>query len=1312
MKKIIFIASTLLWLVHCVAYSSIFRTFEVGSGLSHNSVWAVMCDSQGFMWFGTNDGLNRFDGSQFKVYRKTSGKSHSLGNNFVHCLYEDSKHRMFVGTKEGLYLYNRSKDNFDHILLDKANYKSNDLTSIYSIKEDAEGKLWIGTFREGIYVLNKSLLPVAHYYGKRLPSNRVTALAKDQIGNMWIGMAKGLVWINTRNHKMGKVLMPDIAVHSLYCDQNNNLWVGTATNGLFCYNIHDHKLSPVNTISKDGFKPQDIKCIISYSGVELLAGTENGVFQINRFTKEASRFPTDHTYNNLTDYNIFALAKDAEGGLWMGTYYSGVNYWSPYINQFTCHPLGNGVSMEQSITIQDFAEDEQGTVWIATTHYGLASYSPSTGIVKSYPLAGFNDVQALMINGTELWLSIYNKGIYVLSLPSLTVKKKLNSKTGLSSNIVNCMLRTSNNHIYVATSQGADVIDNGKITHLTQLKGYSVTKIIEDYQGSVWFATHMKGLVELRSNHQYKFYTHGSSTSSQLMTNNINSILQDTRCNLWIGTEGEGLAIMNPKNGKVVRKFTEETGMPSNIIYGIFEDAQGNIWVTTGAGLVRLSYKTYKLQKFPYIESLLPMHYSLRSGFFSQTGQCLYFGGTNGFVNFNPATLRKNTVPPKVVITGFFIDGQEKTPESDDSPIDTSIDNVKKLILNSKQTSFGFRFACLSYVSPENNKIAYKLEGMDKDWKYVDSRVNEIQFRQLAAGHYTLLVKGYNSDGTESSSPIKMEIVVKKPFLLSTPMMLLYILLVITAGFYAKKRYKRQFELKNRERMFKFSINKEKELYEQKIKFYTNIAHEIRTPISLISAPLDEIIQSGDGNAKTKRELGVIQRNTKRLLELINQLLDFRKTEEQQTQLHLQKTDIRELISNLITDYNDYARLNKITLRAQLPAQEISCAVDSEAITKIVGNLISNALKYAVKYIDIQLTAKDGQFQLTVTDDGPGIKKEDQEKIFRTFYRVDDSGKRPGSGLGLPLALNLAQLHHGSLTVNSEYGHGSSFILLIPMDLQAEDKPTESAPPSSAQKQAEDESKPTLLIVEDNDELRSFISTSLSNLYNIKEAANGIEALHVLEVSVVNMIISDIMMPEMDGMELCRRVKGDENYSYLPFIVLSAKTDVDSKIDGLSLGADAYLEKPFTVAQLKAQINSIFENRRRFQAKFIQSPLDYFRKPHDEPEVNKKDEEFIKRLNEFILKNLDNEEYTIDSLARDFLISRSSLHTKIKTITGHTPNDYIKVIRLNKAAELLATGKYQVVEVCYKVGFNTPSYFSKCFQEYFHKLPKEFLKEI
>ena len=262
-------------------------------------------------------------------------------------------------------------------------------------------------------------------------------------------------------------------------------------------------------------------------------------------------------------------------------------------------------------------------------------------------------------------------------------------------------------------------------------------------------------------------------------------------------------------------------------------------------------------------------------------------------------------------------------------------------------------------------------------------------------------------------------------------------------------------------------------------------------------------------------------------------------------------------------------------------------------------------------------------------------------------------------------------------------------------------------PPSSAQKQAEDESKPTLLIVEDNDELRSFISTSLSNLYNIKEAANGIEALHVLEVSVVNMIISDIMMPEMDGMELCRRVKGDENYSYLPFIVLSAKTDVDSKIDGLSLGADAYLEKPFTVAQLKAQINSIFENRRRFQAKFIQSPLDYFRKPHDEPEVNKKDEEFIKRLNELILKNLDNEEYTIDSLARDFLISRSSLHTKIKTITGHTPNDYIKVIRLNKAAELLATGKYQVVEVCYKVGFNTPSYFSKCFKELFGRQPGE-----
>lgn len=1308
MKKLTFILIGII-ATFVGAQASLYRTYQTEDGLSHNSVWAVMQDSRGFMWFGTNDGLNRFDGLSFKVYRRSDNDTLSLGSNFIHCLYETSDGNILVGTKEGLYSYNPQRDNFSHISLDGKKF-GNDKTSIHSIVPDEKGNVWIGCYGQGVYCLSPDMKVKAHYGDRKLPSRFVTAMAIDAAGNVWVGTDNaGLFSIAPSTGAVSRSSLNKVNVQSIHKQNNNTLWVGTSSDGLYHYDPRSD-MSSVISLPNSSAPVRDIKAITGINPNGIIMGSEVGLLKMNYADGSLQFFDDKNSFDNLPDKSIFAITLDSEGGLWLGTYYYGVSYRSPRINAFSFYrvPLTGSNSGVNNI-LRNFAAAPDGNVLLSSRNDALSIFNPGAKSLNSVNLAGmFQDPQLLTVIGNEIWVSNHDSGLTVYSYPAGAQLRRYTMADGLPSNNVQYIYRTSGGKIIAGTNRGAAELDGERFTALPQLKNASVMTVTEDFSGNIWFATHFHGLFKKTKEGKFYNYKNRPGDVATIPGNNINNIFLDSKGKLWVGTEGEGLAIFNTATGKVEKRFSESSGLPSNIIYATLEDSNGNMWITTGGGLIKIEEGGNYIQNFRYLENLLKIHYTHNSALNAGSDGNLYFGGSGGFISFDPDDITRNEVAPAVLISDYTIDGRR--PED-------SAAAPEEIEMKSSDSTLGLDVACLSYLSPEQNVIAYRLSGYEDDWKYLTGSERHIEYMNLPWGNYDLELKGANSDGVWSE-PMAIRVKVNRPLLMSNGMIVVYILLLILAGYVMKIR----FNSIQRRRMVKFSHAKEKELYEAKIGFFTNIAHEIRTPLSLISAPLESILSSGDGNDKTRHNLVVMKSNVQRLLELINQLLDFRKVEAQLMRLNFRKCNVSSIIEDICHRYQDFAQLHLIKLDFKGVEPDVECTIDPDAFEKIVGNLMSNAMKYADKSIKVTLKkdTEKSRIHLEVTDDGPGIKEKDMEKIFESFYRVDDHGKHPGSGLGLPLARSLAEMHEGTLVVESVYGHGSKFILDIPTTLEegeatiTEDEEgnltIEEGNPADIKE--EKDSKSIVLIVEDNEQLREFIAENLEGTYAVKTASNGIEAIKELEHNMIDIIVSDIMMPDMDGIELCRVVRSTPEFSHIPIVILSAKTDVETKVEGLNIGADAYIEKPFSMEQLKAQINSIFESRRRLRESLIQSPLDYYKTHFSEDSKEAENAEFIKKLNDLILDNLTNPDFSIDSLAQEFFMSRSSFHKRIKGITGETPNDYIRIIRLSKSAELLASGKYQIVEVCYMVGFNTPSYFSKCFAKHFGKLPKEYINDL
>ena len=1319
MKRLVLLLFSIVSLTTSL-HAYYFRSYQIEDGLSNNSVWAVMQDSEGYMWFGTNDGLNRFDGQSFKVFRKTKNVANSIGNNFIHCLKEDSQGRFLIGTKGGLYIYNKGFENFTHVVLAPKNGLD---VSVNAIMEDPDGNIWLATEGFGLYILNPDLTIKKRYIRdnknpKSIPTNYIWSLTKDYNGGTWLGTVKdGLLFFDSKNETFSKISerqdlkITDPTVFSLFCDAENNIWIGTLSKGLYRYNLRSGKVT--NYMRGEVLT---IKSIVSYSDKELIMGSDKGLVVFNT-AKETHRLLNQESFfDNFTDKSIFSIAKDKEGSFWIGTYFGGVNYYSSAVNKISFYPGYSSYSNSSSFfsirdIIKDFAEDESGKIWIASNNNGYSLFDPETQSIKTFPHSrNFQNIQSLLAANGQLYFSVFEMGVYTLN-PANGNIKRLPGNAFANTNVTE-MYQTSKGQIYFSMEDGASYIDSEtdipqRVKELNQIP---VKWIEEDYNGALWFATHYQGLIRLSSDGKWTRFLHKTKNNPCLPVNNINCVYQDTRYRLWIGTEGDGLFLYNNKENSFKRISSQDFGLPSYIIHSIIDDSNGSIWVVTSRGIVKIDADLKKIKSFSYIDALQKIHPKC---ILKTKNNQLYFGGTYGFITFDPKEISFNLQKPKVILTDFQILNKSELPGGD--VLKNSISETQKIVLNHKQSTFNIEFSVLSYISPKHNKYAYMLEGYDDDWVYTEN--NKAYYMNIPAGKYVFRVKGSNNDGVWNELDQNLIIRINPPFWLTGYMITIYILLTLWLGFYLIKRNRKHIEKRNKEKIYKYKTEKEKEIYESKINFFTNIAHEIRTPLSLIIAPLENILTSNHISEQVRSNLDIMKINTNRLLNLVNQLLYFRKIEENMFHFNFKKQNIVNVIHDVYTQYEKSAKIKGIEMTCNIAVEKLECVIDAEAIYKIASNLVSNAIKYAKSRVKLTFYTENENLFFTVEDDGMGIEKTFHSKIFEHFFQIHskkDKNIQTGSGLGLSLAQSLALKHNGLISVDSEVGKGSVFTLSIPIVSKIDEVDEVKSDAQENHKLAQNsfggspQSQIKILVVEDNPDLRSFLTASFDDQHNVYEANNGYEGLDIIEKENIDVIISDIMMPEMDGLEFCDRIKNNIAYSHLPFILLSAKTDTPTKIEGLKIGADVYMEKPFSVEQLKAQINSIIENRNKLRDRFMNSPLQFFSQGMEKNDNT----EFIERLNKYIIENITDEKLTIDSLSEEFCMSRSNFHKKIKNITGLTPNDYIKLVRLNQSVQLLVSGKFKINEVCYLVGFNTPSYFSKCFHEQYGKLPKEFVEHL
>ena len=757
-------------------------------------------------------------------------------------------------------------------------------------------------------------------------------------------------------------------------------------------------------------------------------------------------------------------------------------------------------------------------------------------------------------------------------------------------------------------------------------------------------------------------------------------------------------------------------GLPNDVVYQIVEDKDGLFWLTTNNGLVCFQPTTGAMKVYTTSNGLLGDQFNYHSSLETEDGT-IYLGSIDGFIAFNPKTFSENRSLPSIVITDFLLFGKEVYVGEPGSPLEKSITFSDELILQSSQNSFSFRVTALDFQAPRMSKIMYKLDGFDADWLTIgESPI--VTYSNLRYGNYTFKVKVSNSDGVWNENGISLKVHILPPFYLSVWAYFVYALLIIGCSLYVIIYFKRRSNNKHRRQMEKFEQEKEREVYHAKIDFFTNVAHEIRTPLTLIKGPLENIILKKQVDAETREDLNVMKQNTERLLNLTNQLLDFRKTESQGFRLNFAKCNITEVLKETHVRFTSLAKQKGLEFTLQVPEKDFYAHVNQEAFTKIISNLLNNGMKYAESYVHVMLeipeTDDDNLFRIRTVNDGVIIPDEMKEEIFKPFVRFneqEDGKVTTGTGIGLALSRSLAELHQGTLAM--ETGEESNiFCLTLPVvqdmtitltpEAEVEIDRVNEIPAEQAGRK---DNRPTVLVVEDNPDMLTFVVRQLSRDYTVLTATNGAEALKVLDGNYVNLVISDVVMPVMDGFELCKTIKSDLNYSHIPVILLTAKTNIQSKIEGMELGADAYIEKPFSVEYLQACASNLIQNREKLRQAFAESPFI----AANTMALTKADEEFIKRLNEVIQINYANPEFSMDDMADNLNMSRSNFYRKIKGVLDLSPNEFLRLERLKKAAQLLKEGENRVNEICYMVGFNSPSYFAKCFQKQFGVLPKDFV---
>lgn len=1281
-----------------------FKRLQVEDGLSQNTVYAILQDSQGYLWFGTQDGLNRYDGRNFKVFKRNNGDSTTIGNNTITAIAKDRQGNLWVGTGDGAYVYNYQSEQFRRYLVTSVDGEQ--VTGVVrDIQVDAQGNVWMAVFNKGVFRASSDgrLIYFNLAQGENPAPVWIRRIAFDKDGNVWIGTyQQGMYSLNAKDGSLAQYLIQedsatgeDNDVNDIVLLDTENLLVGTSNRGVQQFNLRTKTFSPLlERDAKD--KPLYVRRLIQSQNGELWIGTESGLFIYHLPSRKVENLRHISGDNfSITDNAIHSVYEDREGGMWLGTYFGGINY---YIQSYSLFEKYYPSPQEHSLqgkSISEFCEVDDGTIWIGTEDAGLHTFNPVTKRFAHGYLPASN-IHALMHDRDKLWIGSFTEGLFILNLSTKRFKQYKNSpiEGSLINNNVYAIHKDYTGTVWVGTMMGLCWHDEATDAFIPVQSAEITTQvndIVEDRWGTLWVATIGGGIYAYEKNtdtwRHYPTPIAGDASSGR-----VTCLVLDQQHRLWAGTEGAGIFRYDRATGTFTGSLSEDNGLPNNVIYRLVEDLNGHIWGSTNSGLFKLDTKDGSIAIFTHANGLLGDQFNYKSGFRSHTGK-LFFGGIKGFVAFAPYTMWVNEVPPPVVINSIQFS-------------DTELVGVSEVEIPQHVSLFSINFAALSFVSPRRNQYAYMLADKDKEWIFADGQT-KVTYSNLPPGDYVFRVKASNSDGVWNEQGASLQIRVLPPFYRTTWAYGLYLLLFSLATYGVVRYFIRRIQKRNMRMLQTISQRKENELYNAKIEFFTNITHELRTPLSLIKAPLEEIMKQTAPSDASWENLSIMERNTNRLLKLVNELLDFRKAESKGIAVHFATTDMLFVINETIKRFQSSASVQDIDINLNLPEDSLLVDLDVEIFTKILSNLLHNSLKHASRQITLSVQEMPGYVRVAVENDGERIDPELADRIFLPFFKLDE--KSPGSGLGLAFSKSLAELHNGNLYLDDE--NLTVFVLELPLRQAGHhrwddrnDALSNTASMSGADDAFRIDTRKTVLMAEDNVEFQQFLAGQLQEEYQLVLAGNGREALDILKDRHVDMVISDIIMPVMDGVTLCKHIKEDVKFSHIPVILLTAKTGMKSKIDGLKVGADEYIDKPYSIDYLRARIENLLESRRKIREAYHTLP----ETAYESIAHSKADQRFLDKLVEAIHAHLDQTDLDVDKLAGLLNMSRATFYRKVKNISELTPNDFIRVVRLKKAAELLKAKDYRISEIAYLVGFTSPSYFSKCFQQQFGVLPKDF----
>lgn len=1351
-----------------------FEQYSLEQGLSQNTVYCVLQGSDGFLWLGTADGLNRYDGYQFRVFRNDPNDSASLSANRIFALCEDQNKILWVGTYGGgLNKYNRETESFTCYKNYPNDPGSISDDKILSISADKLNLIWVGTDGGG---LNKFIHEEEKFICYRnnpedptsLSDDVIRSIYEDHSGSLWIGTNKsGLnrldkekeLFIHYRHNIKDSESISDDVILSIYEDSFGDLWIGTGNGGLNKFNRSTESFvrHSYNSANQNSISANRVFAILEDQLHNLWIGTMDG--GLNKYIAEYNKFiaykSKPDNSNSMSSDGIFSLFEDRTGILWIGTYGGGVNKLD--LNREKFKLLKNDSFNSNNLSSNDvfsIFEDREKIIWIGTSD-GLNKLdlkNEKLVVYRNNPsdIFSLSDNEILSIfedRSGGLWIGTYGGGLNLFDRKTnqfINFKNNPFDSNSLSNNDIFTICEDDFGSIWIGTDGGGLNKFDRRTKQFTRylhnpndetsLSANRIFSIHKNNEGNLWIGTDSGGLNKLDSKTgKFIHYKYKPGDPASLSNDGVLSIYQSKSGVLWIGTYGGGLNKFDVANEKFVC-YRNKDGLPNDVVYGILEDDNGNLWVSTNYGLSKFNPAAETFKNYEESDGLQGNEYNQGAYFKSTTGE-MFFGGPNGLNIFHPDSIKANPFPPQIVITDFQLLHKPVSIGYDSyfgrTILQKSISKTEQIELRYDDNIISFEFSALDFRNPKKNKYAYKLEEFDEDWTFTNSNRRIVTYTNLDPGEYTLKVKGSNNDGIWNEAGTSLRIIIHPPWWATWWAYSIYGILILLLFLVLRQYDLRRQKLKQQLELEREHAEKLEEIDQMKSRFFTNISHEFRTPLTLILGPAEKIIsESIDKNAG--KQAGLIKRNANRLLDLINQLLDLSKIEAGKLKLEASRSNLSSFVKGITEAFDSIAEKKDITLKVGIEKQNIDAYFDRDKMQKIITNLLSNALKFTMEGGEVEVklfeTARNS-VMLSVRDTGVGISEKDLPKIFDRFYQSDSSSTREsgGTGIGLALTKELVELHRGKITIDSKEGESTEVTVELSLGmehleenqiikLEGEDLIEKEIfirdyiPVTTDVDDAEiiKIDKNIVLVVEDNYDVREFIRDSIGQEFSVIEAMNGEQGLRKAEKFIPDLIISDVMMPKMDGYEMMRRIKQDEKTSHIPVILLTAKSDTDSKLEGLGLGVDDYLTKPFDVKELMARIKNLIETRILLQQKF--SGGSFVEKLKDKSELNPLDAKFMNKILDVIEVHLSEEEFSIEEISEVVGMSRAQIYRKLKALTGKSPSLFLRTIRLNKAKDMIQVKEFSISEISYKVGFSSPAYFSRCFREEFGYAPSEHSK--